>query len=67
MVRVTLTRISYPGRGVTKIRLAECPCGYEFEDGESRSEHIADHTPEDFGLDSPRGGYAADGGENDGV
>jgi len=63
VVCVTLTRISYPGRGVTKVRLEECPCGHEFDDDESRCAHIAAHSPEDFGLDSTRGGYAADGGD----
>jgi hypothetical protein len=68
VVRVTLERVSSPGHGVVKLRFSTCPCGYEFDDGESRSQHFADdHTPADFGLDAPSGGYAADGGDVDDV
>ncbi|MFC3476267.1 hypothetical protein [Halobacterium litoreum] len=57
---MTLERISYPGQPVVQVRLETCPCGHEFDDGESRSQHfLDDHTPADFGL-SPR--LAADGG-----
>lgn len=31
--------------------LVRCPvCDYEFKSGLSRSKHIAEHDPEDFGL-----------------
>jgi len=67
VVRVTLERVAYPGQSVVQVRFSTCPCGYEFDDGESRSQHFADdHTPADFGLESPtRSRFAADGGDVD--
>ncbi|NIC01089.1 hypothetical protein [Halobacterium sp. R2-5] len=33
------------------VTLTHCPlCGYEFDRDESRPDHLADHSPEDAGL-----------------
>lgn len=50
MVGVSLRARTY-SRSRRFFTLTHCPlCGYEFDSDESRPDHLADHNPEDAGL-----------------
>jgi hypothetical protein len=44
-------RVVAYSKGRQRVHLEICPaCGYDYDRGEDRHEHIAEHAPEDFGL-----------------
>ena len=52
---MTIRDVTHDGN-VKGTVLEECPCGYDFDEGEERHMHIETHNPEDFGLTPMRTG-----------